>query len=67
MKKISVVSGGASGLGLEIADLLVKSGKNKEKGQSTKAKVDNKTQAKKKRRLLDIRRAVSYNPDSQIP
>ncbi len=28
MKKISVISGGSSGLGLEIADLLVKSGKN---------------------------------------
>jgi uncharacterized protein len=28
MKKISVISGGTSGLGLEIADLLVKSGKN---------------------------------------
>jgi uncharacterized protein len=28
MKKISVISGGASGLGLEIAELLVKSGKN---------------------------------------
>lgn len=28
MKKISVISGGASGLGLEIADLLIKSGKN---------------------------------------
>jgi len=28
MKKISLISGGASGLGLEIADLLVKSGKN---------------------------------------
>jgi short-subunit dehydrogenase len=28
MKKISVISGGTSGLGLEIADLLIKSGKN---------------------------------------
>ena len=28
MKKISVISGGSSGLGLEIADLLIKSGKN---------------------------------------
>jgi short-subunit dehydrogenase len=28
MKKIAVISGGTSGLGLEIADLLVKSGKN---------------------------------------
>lgn len=28
MKKISIISGGASGLGLEIADILVKSGKN---------------------------------------
>ena len=28
MKKISVISGGTSGLGLEIAELLVKSGKN---------------------------------------
>ena len=28
MKKISLISGGSSGLGLEIADLLVKSGKN---------------------------------------
>jgi uncharacterized protein len=28
MKKISVISGGASGLGLEIASLLIKSGKN---------------------------------------
>jgi short-subunit dehydrogenase len=28
MKKISIISGGSSGLGLEIADLLVKSGKN---------------------------------------
>ena len=28
MKEISVISGGTSGLGLEIADLLVKSGKN---------------------------------------
>jgi uncharacterized protein len=28
MKKISVISGGASGLGLEIADLFLKSGKN---------------------------------------
>ena len=28
LKKISLISGGASGLGLEIADLLVKSGKN---------------------------------------
>jgi short-subunit dehydrogenase len=28
MKKISVISGGTSGLGLEIASLLVKSGKN---------------------------------------
>jgi NADP-dependent 3-hydroxy acid dehydrogenase YdfG len=27
MQKISVISGGASGLGLEIAELLVKSGK----------------------------------------
>jgi len=28
MKKISVISGGSSGLGLEIADILVKSGKD---------------------------------------
>lgn len=28
LKKISLISGGASGLGLEIADLLIKSGKN---------------------------------------
>lgn len=28
MKKISIISGGSGGLGLEIADLLVKSGKN---------------------------------------
>src|SRR5450759_3919600 len=28
MKKISVISGGSSGLGLEIAELLIKSGKN---------------------------------------
>jgi short-subunit dehydrogenase len=28
MKKISVISGGSSGLGLEIADLLIKAGKN---------------------------------------
>ena len=28
MEKISVISGGSGGLGLEIADLLVKSGKN---------------------------------------
>jgi NAD(P)-dependent dehydrogenase (short-subunit alcohol dehydrogenase family) len=28
MKKISVISGGTSGLGLEIARLLIKSGKN---------------------------------------
>src|ERR1035437_10093576 len=28
MKKISVISGGTSGLGLEIAELLVKSGRN---------------------------------------
>ena len=28
MQKISVISGGTSGLGLEIAELLVKSGKN---------------------------------------
>jgi short-subunit dehydrogenase len=28
IKKISLISGGASGLGLEIADLPIKSGKN---------------------------------------
>ena len=28
MQKISIISGGTSGLGLEIADLLIKSGKN---------------------------------------
>ena len=53
MKKISVISGGTGGLGLEIASLLIKSGKNVLiLGRSSKKLADASSRLKKLQIIL---------------
>lgn len=66
IKKISLISGGASGLGLEIADILVRAGKNVVILSRNPEKIDNASERLKKSSKINSVNAVVCNIGKEV-